>query len=93
MKLIIILTTLLLISCTGTRFEYTDAEDGSKEMVSFKTYCLFFDDEEKVRIKISGKDGGQIENISWQGKEVLSSDEDYPNKGTSCQDRSARRRK
>ena len=79
MKWLLILTVLLTLACTDIRFEYTDADDGSKEMVSFKTYCMFYDDEEKVRLKISGKDSGQIENISWEGKKVLSASENYPN--------------
>jgi hypothetical protein len=79
MKWLPVFAIILSFACTGIRFEYTDAEDGSKEMVSFKTYCMFYDDVEKVRLKISGKDSGQIENISWEGERVLSAAEEYPN--------------
>ena len=80
MKNLLLAAILLFIcACTGTRFEYNDGQDGSKEMVSYKTYGLFFDDEEKLKLKISSINGSQIEGISWEGRKILAVEENYPN--------------
>ena len=64
MKFISVAILLTLVSCSGIRYDYQTAEDGSVEMTTYKTYPLFCDDEEKVKIVISKKDGGQIEKSS-----------------------------
>ena len=71
MKPLILVMSLFLLSCTGIRYEYQNRNNGSIEMTTYKTYPLFYDDEEKVKITISKSTGGQIEKISWHGRELI----------------------
>jgi hypothetical protein len=88
MKLLILALSLFLLSCSGIRYEYKNSESGSIEMTTYKTNPLFYDDEEKVKIVISKELGGQIEKISWLGRELIAAPvkENFPNKEESFKD-------
>jgi hypothetical protein len=84
MKLVPFLFLFTLVSCSSINYGVTD-ENGSIEMTAIKSYPVFFDDEEKMKIVISKADGGRIEGISWEGKSLITNPilEGFPNKSQS----------
>jgi hypothetical protein len=81
MKILILIIAIFVSSCSSIRYEYNTNKQGDLEMTAVKSYCLFYDDEEKVKIIISDTDGGRIEKILWDGRELTKGpiSENFPN--------------
>ena len=84
MKILVLVLTILGVACSSIEYKYVE-DDSGVTMTGIKTYSLFYDDEEKIKIKISKETGGRIESISWEGKSIIAKPiiEQYPSKALS----------
>ena len=79
MKCLLIILVTCLVSCTSVEINVSNP-GGSTTVITGVEKSLF-DQRETLSLTLSKQNGGQIQNISWQGKKLLNKpvSENFPN--------------